>query len=263
MMSHPADVPFNAPIVERGVGFFETVLVARRRAVLWEPHLSRLDATLRRFSFPAPDREKLEGAARAAVGEASLAAGEERALRLAWIAVGPDLDDPASWRLDVSIRPIPESTLVRRGGCRVTTLPAWLRRDTPEVKSTSYFAAIAGLRMARKSGADEGLFTAPDGSYLEGTSTSLIAWNDGHAVRALSWFLPSVTAAAFLSEGDETAPLTREALRAGSLLCGSLTLAVPLVALDGAPCVVPAAMDERIRDFNRRLLSDPSLGTML
>lgn len=262
-MSHPADVPFNAPIVERGVGFFETVLVAGRRAVLWEPHLRRLEATLLRFSFPAPARAKLESAARAAVREASLAVGEERALRLAWIAVGSDLDDPASWRLDVSIRAIPGSTLERRSGCRVATLPSWLRRDTPEVKSTSYFAAIAGLRMARKAGADEGLFTAPDGSYLEGTSTSLIAWNGGNPVRALSGFLPSVTAAAFLSDGDAMAPLTREALGAGSLLCGSLTCAVPLVALDGEPCVVPSAMDARIRDFNRRLLSEPSLGTIL
>jgi branched-subunit amino acid aminotransferase/4-amino-4-deoxychorismate lyase len=262
-MTRPSDVPFNAPIVERGVGFFETVLVAGRRAVLWEPHLSRLDTTLGRFSFPRPDRRALEETASRAVREASLASGEERALRLAWIAVGADLDASSSWRLDVSLRPVPEATLSRRSGCRGATLPPWLRRDTPEVKSTSYFAAIVGLRMARKGGADEGLFTAPDGSYLEGTATSLIAWNDGRAVRALSWFLPSVTAAAFLSEGDATAPLTGEALRAGSLLCGSLTLAVPLVALDGAPCEVPPAMDERIRDFNRRLLSDPALGTML
>ncbi len=262
-MGRPADVPFDAPIVERGVGFFETVLVAGRRAALWEPHLSRLETTVRRFSFPGPGREKVEGAARAALSEASLAAGEERALRLAWIAVGSDLEEPASWRLDVSMRPIPESTRARRTGCRVRTLPSWLRRDTPEVKSTSYFAAIIGLRMARKDGADEGLFTAPDGSCLEGTATSLIAWNGGRPLRALSGFLPSVTAAAFLSEGDATVPLTPETLRAGSLLCGSLTLAVPLIALDGAPCVVPAAMDERIRDFNRRLLSDPALGTML
>lgn len=262
-MSRPPDIPFDAPIVERGVGFFETVLVAGRRAVLWEPHLSRLDATLRRFSFPGPDRGKLEDAARAAVCEASLAADEERALRLAWIAVGSDLDVPASWRFDLSMRAIPESTLARRTGCRGMTLPPWLRRDTPEVKSTSYFAAIVGLRMARKGGADEGLFTAPDGTYLEGTSTSLIAWNGGRPLRARSGFLPSVTAGAFLGEGDSTALLTAEALRAGSLLCGSLTLAVPLVALDGAPCGVPAAMDERIRDFNRRLLSDPALGTML
>ncbi len=262
-MSRPADVPFDAPIVERGVGFFETLLVAGRRAVLWEPHLSRLDATLRRFSFPAPARGSVEDAARGAVRDASLREGEERALRLAWIAVGSDLDAPSSWRLDVSMRAIPEWTLARRSGCRGTTLPSWLRRDTPEVKSTSYFAAIAGLRMARRNGADEGLFTAPDATYLEGTSTSLIAWNGGHPARARSGFLPSVTAAAFLGNGDSTAPLTADSLREGSLLCGSLTLAVPLVALDGAPCTVPAGMGERIRDFNRRLLSDPALGTML
>jgi len=262
-MSRPPDVPFNAPAVERGVGFFETVLLVGRRAVLWQPHLARLYGTLRRFGFPEPDLSVLEAAARRAADEAALSPREERGLRLAWIATGIDLEEPSSWRLDVSVRPIPEATLARRTGSRAVTLTADLRRDTPDVKSTSYFAAVVGLRIARRREGDEGLFTSPDGTYLEGTSTSLIAWNDGTPARAPNSALPSVTAAAFLEGGEENVPLTAPLLGRGALLCGSLTLAVPVVTLDGAPCSVPEAMTRRIRDFNRRLVSDALLGTML
>src|SRR5262249_5118084 len=34
-----APIPWDAPAVERGIGFFETALVIGRRAVLWRPHL--------------------------------------------------------------------------------------------------------------------------------------------------------------------------------------------------------------------------------
>ena len=38
----PDPVPFDAPAVERGFGFFETLLLLGRRAVLWAPHARRL-----------------------------------------------------------------------------------------------------------------------------------------------------------------------------------------------------------------------------
>jgi len=249
-------VSFDAPAVERGVGFFETLLVVGRRAILWEPHLARLFSTLSRFDLPAPTRDELTHAA----GEALTDEPVERALRLSWIAVGADLERRSSWRLDASRRPIPESTLVRRDGCRGVTLPRSFRRDTPSVKSTSYFAAILGLRHARRNGGDEGLFVAEDGSYLEGTSTALVAW-DGlrHAPEAL----PSVTAAAFLSGDGRLEAPTEEALRGGALLLGSLTKASPLVELDGRPCAVPDALRERIASFNARLVTDETLCTLL
>jgi 4-amino-4-deoxychorismate lyase len=262
-MRRPADVPFDAPVVERGMGFFETVLLVGRRAVLWEPHLARLLRTLRRFSLPEPERARIDAAASEVVDEAALPPGEERGLRLGWIAVGADLDAPASWRLDISVRPVPENTLARRKGAHAVTLPTDLRRDTPEVKSTSYFAALLGLRIARNKGGEEGIFTNPDGTCLEGTSTSLLAWNGGTPAHAPNGALPSVTAAAFLGERDLRLPLTPGLLREGALLLGSLTLAAPIVTLDSAPCAVPPAMAERIREFNQRLFSDPALGTML
>jgi 4-amino-4-deoxychorismate lyase len=258
-----APVPFLSPAVQRGFGFFETALLAGRRAVLWEPHLDRMHRILSGLDLPKPSRERLNGAARRALDASPVKAPEQRALRLTWFAVGDDLDDPESYRLEAHVLPIPESRLARRSGSHCISLPLELQRDTPGVKSTSYFAAIQGGRLAKKAGGDEGLFRSPDGSYLEGTTTGLAAWNGGTPILAPKGVLPSVTAAAFFGGQAGTALLTSENLREGSILLGSLTMATPIVTLDGAPCARPPEMLARIAEFNRRLLQDPAFGTEL
>src|SRR5712692_2730615 len=154
-MKRSADVPYDAPAVERGVGLFETVLLVGRRAVLWEKHLDRLMGTLLRFELPRPLRSEIDRAARTAVDEAAVEATDQRALRIAWLAVGPDLDRVDAWRLDVTVREIPKLTMWRRNGSNAITLSPELSRDTPSIKSMSYFAAVAGLRYARTRGGDE------------------------------------------------------------------------------------------------------------
>ncbi len=244
-------VPFDSPAVERGFGFFETLLLVGRRAILWEPHARRLLGTLATLELPAPSAEALESASRAALGE--LPDGpEERALRLSWIAVGHDVESPASWRLDASLRPIPPGTLARRSGSRAVTAPARLRRDSPGFKSTSYFGAVAALRHARRSGGDEALFRDGD-VYLEGASTGLVAWNGGRLAGLGPGALPSVTTEAFLDGAGERRGLDRGELLSGALLLGSLTTAVPLLSLDGEECDVPPAMARACEAFRERL----------
>jgi len=258
-----APVPFDAPAVERGIGFFETVFLVGRRAVLWRPHLARLLGTVARFELPSPEEAEIEAAARAAVAAVSPAEREERGLRLAWMATTPDLESRASWRLHVSVRAIPAATLGRRGGASAVSLPPELTRDTPTAKSTSYFAAVMGLRWARKRGADEGLFRDRDLCYSEGTSTALVAWGDGAPFHSSCAALPSVTAAAFLAGNVRVAPVMAADIRRGALLLGSLTEVVPILSLDGEPCAVPEAMREAARAFNERLVTDASLGVEL
>lgn len=262
MADHPP-VPYLAPAVQRGFGFFETALLVGRRAVLWDAHLDRLLRGLRRLELPAPAHDEMDEAARIALDAASPGSEVQAGLRLTWLAAGDDVDDPSSWRLDAYVIPIPESRLARRDGSRAVSLPLDLQRDTPAVKSTSYFAAIQGGRLAKKAGADEGLFRGPDGRYLEGTTTGLAAWNGGTPVLAPEGVLPSVTAAAFFAGQAAVAPITEERLRAGGILLGSLTTAAPLLALDGAPCAQPPEMLARIRAFRARLLGDPSLSRAL
>lgn len=244
-------VPFDSPAVERGFGFFETLLLVGRRAILWEPHARRLLGTLATLELPAPSAEALESASRAALG--GLPDGpEERALRLSWIAVGHDVEWPASWRLDASVRPIPPATLARRSGSRAVTAPARFRRDSPCFKSTSYFGAVAALRHARRSGGDEALFRDGD-AYLEGASTGLVAWKGGRLAGLGPGALPSVTTEAFLDGAGERRGLDRGELLSGALLLGSLTTAVPLLSLDGEECDVPPAMARACEAFRERL----------
>ena len=258
-----ASVPFLSPAVQRGFGFFETALLAGRRAVLWEPHLDRMHRILTGLDLPKPSRERLNAAAKRALDASGPKQAEQHALRLTWFAVGDDLDDPASFRLEAHLTSIPESRLARRSGSHCVSLPPDLQRDTPTVKSTSYFAAVQGGRLAKKAGGDEGLFRAPDGTYLEGTTTGLAAWNGGTPVLAPKGVLRSVTAAAFLGGHAASALLNAERLREGSILLGSLTMATPILTLDGAPCARPPEMLARIAEFNLRLLEDPALGTEL
>jgi len=253
----PDSVPFDAPAVERGFGFFETLLLVGRRAVLWEPHAKRLLGALDSLGLPAPSPEALESAARAAVS--GIAEGtDERALRISWIAVGHDVDAPASWRLDALVRAIPPTTLARRAGSRAVTAPAAFRRDSPGFKSTSYFGAVAALRHARRSGGDEALFRDGD-LYLEGASTGLVAWNGGRLAGLGPGGLPSVTAEAFLGGAGERRGLGRNELLSGALLLGSLTTVVPLLSLDGTECSLPAAMLRACEAFRERLRTDAAM----
>jgi branched-subunit amino acid aminotransferase/4-amino-4-deoxychorismate lyase len=253
----PDVVPFDAPAVERGFGFFETLLLLGRRAVLWAPHARRLLSSLETLGLPAPSHEELESAARAALAGIDGGA-EERALRLTWIAVGHDLDTPASWRLDASVRAIPPATLARRTGSRAVTASERFRRDSPGFKSTSYFGAVAAQRLARRSGADEALFREGD-LYVEGASTGLVAWNDGQLAGLGPGGLPSVTTEAFLEGAGERRGLGREELLAGALLLGSLTTAAPLLSLDGAECARPLAMLRACEAFRERLRTDAAM----
>jgi branched-subunit amino acid aminotransferase/4-amino-4-deoxychorismate lyase len=253
----PEPVPFDSPAVERGLGFFETLLLIGRRAVLWEPHARRLLGTLSTLELPAPSAEELVSAARAALGGTGEGEGE-RALRLSWIAVAPDLEARASWRLDASVRAIPPNTLARRAGSRAVTAPERLRRDSPAFKSTSYFAAVAALRHARRSGGDEALFRE-GGLYLEGASTGLVAWNGGRLAGLGPGGLPSVTAEAFLGGAGERRGLAREELLSGALLLGSLTTSVPLLSLDGAECARPPEMLRAAAAFRERLRGDAAM----
>lgn len=262
-MADFAPVPYLAPAVQRGFGFFETALLVGRRAILWDAHADRLLRGLGRLELPAPSRDRIDAAARKAVDAAAPGAGVQSGLRLTWLAAGEDVEDAAAWRLDAYVIPIPESRLARRDGSRAVSLPLDLQRDTPGVKSTSYFAAIQGGRLAKKAGADEGLFRGHDGRYLEGTTTGLAAWNGGTPVLAPEGVLPSVTAAAFFDGQASVKPIGEEHLRAGGVLLGSLTTAAPLLSLDGRPCAQPPAMLERIRAFRERLLGEPSLSRAL
>ncbi len=260
-MASRAPVTFDAPVVERGVGFFETVLVLGRRLVLYEQHLDRLARSLHQWEFPSPSLEEVAEAVREVLSSRGAEFPKEQALRLSWIAIAPDLDARESWRLDVSLRGIPPLTLERRREARLVTLPSSLQRDCPGTKSTSYFGAIAGLRYAVKNGGNEGLLVSPSGNPLEGTSTGMAVFDGVTWVVSCGATLPSVTLAAFLELPPARQELGPGDILQGAVLAGSLTKVTPVRFLDGRACGCEAEVLSKIERFNHRLESDPSLST--
>src|ERR1019366_2028493 len=145
-----APVPFLSPAVQRGFGFFETALLVGRRAVLWEPHLDRMHRILSGLDLPIPSRGRLDAAAKNALDASPAKLAEQRALRLTWFAVGEDLDDPASYRLEAHLMPIPESRLARRSGSPSVSLSLDLQRGTPGAGSTGHLPTPPRCRLAGK-----------------------------------------------------------------------------------------------------------------
>ncbi len=249
--SNLPDVPGAAPAVERGVGFFETILVVGERVILRDQHIRRLTESLNSVELPAPSCREIDRAiANAVVGRNGQ---EESALRLTWLAIGHNLDDSSAWRLDASVRPIPPTTIKRRNGCEAISLPAGFRRDMPQLKSTSYLAAVLGLRRAIRQGCDEAFFTAVDGSFVEGVATALVAWNGGIPTASEHLALPGVTAAAMLGAELRRGVLSRQLIRRGAIVLGSLTKAAPLLTIDGEACDLPQPMCDRIQSFNQQM----------
>lgn len=252
--------PAQSAAVERGLGFFETLWCLDGRVSLFERHVERLRGTLSELGLPAPTEAQLREASRDALAAHGTLTGEH-ALRWTWAAAGQGVETADDWRLEVGVRPVPPLSLGRRQGCVAVSLPAAFQRDNPHFKSTSYAASSLGLRHAERQGANEGLFVGADDRFLEGTASSLLVWNEGHPVIPAGPQLPGTTRAAFLEWWNPSAVaasdvLSAERLRTGTLVLGALTLAAPLVTLDGQPCAVPKGLREALEGFQQRLRDD-------
>lgn len=242
-----------------GIGLFETMLVVRGRALDVEPHAARMDASAAALGLPRIDARTFAQEVAGAAAQASDL--DEAALRCVWAAVRPDLGDPASWLLQASIGPVPETTLRRRSLGRLATLTPHFTRALPQHKLTSYAVCVFGLRDALARGADEGLFVAPDGSALEGTATNVFALRGSTLVTApiAAGILPGIVRAqvlelaASIGIAVEWRCPTPHELRKGSFLTGSLTGVVPIRALDGAACDPPG---EAFAEIMRRVKSE-------
>ena len=239
-MTKRITIPLDAPALARGVGFFETILVARGEPVLLEAHWRRLASGAESLRFPSPALEAFERETRRAA--AAVAAMQEASARVSWLAIGADVQDPRSWKLVSLSGPIPESTLRRRRRGRVIVLGKNIPRPTPGLKTVSYVPSVLGLREAHEKNADEALFTDARGRILEGTSSNVFAVKDDVLITppVSAGLLPGVmrgwviTRATIAGLDVRERLLTRADLLAGSFLTGSLTKIAPVRFVDGA-----------------------------
>ncbi|OZM71501.1 4-amino-4-deoxychorismate lyase [Amycolatopsis antarctica] len=164
----------------RGDGVFETILVTDGRPRELGPHLDRLARSAKMLDLPEPDRAAWERAVRAVLDNWS--GGAELALKLV-LTRGIDGDPeqrPTGFALGMEI-----GAAVLRGraeGVAAITLDRGIDPGLAErapwlllgAKSLSYGINMAAIREAVRRGADDVVFTASDGSVLEGPTSTVI-----------------------------------------------------------------------------------------
>lgn len=167
----------------RGDGIFETVLVVQGEPRELGAHLDRLERSAGLMQLRLPDRVEWERVVRAVIDQWPWGAEREMALKLVCTR-GIDGGDgtPTGYGLGMSIGA--DTLRKRRSGVSVITLERGYAPDLMErapwlllsAKTLSYAVNMAAMREAEARGVDEVLFTATDGSVLEGpTSTVVLA----------------------------------------------------------------------------------------
>jgi 4-amino-4-deoxychorismate lyase len=238
------------PIVGRGDGVFETLLVRDGLPCLLTAHLVRLAESAGVVGLPAPDVDGFRQAVGVAVARWD---GGEAVLRLLY---GRSRGGSVGF---VTVSALPERVrAARRDGVAAVTVdrgvPAYDVDDAPwslaRVKSLSYAPLGAAQRHAERLGATDALLVSSDGFVLEGArSTVVIAPRAGvlQTPRPSSPLLPGTTAQALFTAARrhgwrcDVERLRVEDLHAaqGLWLLSSVTLAARVSVLDGA--VLPAA----------------------
>ncbi|WP_036435873.1 aminodeoxychorismate lyase [Mycobacterium sp. URHB0044] len=236
-----ASVCADDPMLLRGDGVFETVLVRDGRPCLLGAHLARLATSAAITGLPAPEPARWRHAVAAAVG--NWAHPGDAVLRL--------LLGRARTLAFVTVSAVPERAVTaRRDGIAAVTLERGPSASAPwslaGVKSLSYAANAAALRHAQRIGADDVVFVAADGTVLEGPrSAVLIATEDGELLTppASLPILPGTTVGALFVEARGRGLACQEqqfgvadlVAAQGVWLLSSVTLAARVHTLDGAP----------------------------
>ncbi|MDT8910728.1 aminodeoxychorismate lyase [Amycolatopsis sp. PS_44_ISF1] len=246
----------------RGDGVFETILVTGEKPRELRPHLDRLARSAAMLELPEPDLEGFERAARAVIDHWT--GGREIALKLVYtrgidgdpaggptaFAVGLEIDEKVQRARAEGVAAV----LLERGFAPdVAERAPWLLLGA---KTVSYAVNMAALREAGRRGADDVIFTAADGSVLEGpTSTVVIAKGRTlYTPPSSVGILPGTTQHA-LFRGAEKAGWTVkvEPLEAADLttadgvfLASSVRLVTRVHTLDGAPLPDSAALHREL-----------------
>lgn len=238
------------PIVSRGDGVFETLLVRHGLPCLLTAHLARLTASAGTVGLPAPDVDGFRQAVGVAVTRWT---GGEAVLRLLY---GRSRGGSVGF---VTVSALPERVrAARRDGVAAVTLdrglPAYDVDDAPwslaRVKSLSYGSMAAAQRHAERLGGTDAVLVSSDGFVLEGArSTVVIAPRAGvlQTPPPSSPLLPGTTAEALFAAARrhgwrcDVGCLRVEDLHAaqGLWLLSSVTLVARATMLDGV--ALPAA----------------------
>ena len=193
----------------RGDGVFETILVIDGKPRELGPHLDRLDRSAAMLELPEPDRAGWERAVDAAIN--NWTGGRDMALKLV-LTRGNEFGDGTPTAFAMAM-PIADKVLRQRAeGIAVVTLERGFEPGLSQrapwlllgAKSLSYAVNMAAVRYAAREGADDVIFTAADGSVLEGPTSTLVLVRDRTLVTPPSTIgiLPGTTQAALFRAAE-------------------------------------------------------------
>ncbi|OLR90855.1 aminodeoxychorismate lyase [Actinokineospora bangkokensis] len=236
--------------ITRGDGVFETVLVVDGVPRELDAHLDRFARSAAMLDLPEPDRAAWERVVRVVVDE--WPAAGEMALKLVCTR-GPEFGDgtPTAYALGMAISEaqlrvrgtgVTAITLERGFDPAVVAAAPWLLLGA---KTLSYAVNMAAFRHARARGADEVIFTATDGTVLEGPTASVVVV-DGTTLRTTppsSGVLPGTTQGALFRAAERAGwatkvePIPAADLRTadGVFLASSVRKLTRVRELDGSP----------------------------
>ena len=269
-----ASVHIEDRSLQLGDGIYEVTAIADGRSIDEEPHLDRMERSLREIGMKMPmDRAAMKLVMREMVRRNRVRNG------LLYIQVSrgtarrdhPIPDQPLRPTLIMTARSQdPELSEKKRiQGVGVITRPdqRWARRD---IKTVQLLPNLLAKTEARKNGAYEAWLVDGEGFVTEGASTN--AWivdKDGHVVtRQLSNdILPGVTRRVIMEAAGEAqlAIVERkfsvdEAKAAREAFISSASgAAIPVVAIDGVPVGdgKPGPLAKRIRELYARKAGIP------
>lgn len=238
--------------VTRGDGVFETILVVRRRPRELGAHLDRMHRSADMMGMVLPDRDAWHRAVDAAIGGWPWDTEPEMALKLVCTR-GVDGGDgtPTAYALAQSLSA--EMLRKRERGVSVALLERGFEPELKErapwlllsAKTLSYAVNMAALREAEARGVEEVVFTATDGTVLEGpTSNVVIAKGDTLLTTPpTSGVLPGTTQGALFRAAEQSGWRTRvenfpseELFTAdGVWLASSIRLVTQVHTIDSTP----------------------------
>jgi D-alanine transaminase len=257
------------PIDDRGYQFgdavYEFIASFNGRLFAVEPHLDRLENSLRALNYPPVSRQQVREAIEATFTQAGLANGGVYLQISRGVAPrNHAIPDTLTPQIVITVRELPSAPgALRQTGARVITLPdiRWGRCD---IKTVQLLPNTLAKQQALESGANDAIFVSPEGIVREGTTFNVFILDKGCLLThpKTPRILPGITRDQVIAICREQAiPVhevyfDKERLMAAEEVfsTGTVTEVMPIVQVDGHPIGTgqPGPMAHRIFELLRK-----------
>lgn len=246
---------------QRGDGVFESIGVVDGHAQEASAHLQRLANSAKLCDLPAPNLAQWRAAIATAEAECPVGESVIKLILSRGVEHGPA---PTAW---VTAATAPDFREARQRGIHVVTLDRGIDSDAATrspwlllgAKTLSYAVNMAGIREAKRRGADDAIFVSTDGVVLEAPTASVLLRVADRFITpspsgAILHGTTQVSVFAYLaSQGRaasyERVPASILPMVDAAWLLSSLRLAAPITSIDGTGIPHDDALTAQLNDY--------------